>query len=222
MCIILTRTLIKMDTPTFELNKDEAEKLYNEYAELVTKREEEHLEILKKCYFHLKEGRKILNVFDVIEKAGVDDLHKEPTLAIANAAWHEVTFSKLRFKSGIFGNSRYGTRNNVPKDFIELPPNLFTDEWKNTDIAQKSGWFSPERQYIKTAIPLIPAILMPRGALSNYYILFEVTNWEEAIDRRKIGNDPFLLRRISENMFVILASWDVSPIEQAVLEGIKP
>jgi hypothetical protein len=207
-----------MDIPTIEVKKEDAEREYKEYSELVKQREEEHLEILKKCNWHLKEGRKLLNIFDVIKQGGVDILNKEPKLGIGRADWTNLIFSKYRFKTGIFADEKCsGTWSK--KEFIQLPPNYFDEEWAQRD--KEHSWFDPIRQYIKTSIPIIPAILTPNAELSNYYILFEIFSWDEMIDRRRVGNDPILLKRLSENMFVILASWEVSPLEQAVLEGLR-
>jgi hypothetical protein len=212
-----------MDIKTIEITKEEADKEYEEYSKLVKEREEEHLEILKKCAYHLKQGRKVINIFDAIQQGGVDETG-EPKLAIARADWGDVLFTKQRGRTGVFSTIAVkGTwQGNAPD--VRLPVGFFEKEWENINKddpdKMKWGWFTPTREVIKTAIPLVPAILMPKGELDNYYILFEVNQWQEVINRRNVGKDPLLLKRLSENMFVILATWDVSPLEQAVLEGL--
>ena len=38
-------------------------------------------------------------------------------------------------------------------------------------------------------------------------------------NKDQIIRDPYLLRRINENLFVVLASWDLTELERAVMEG---
>ena len=56
---------------------------------------------------------------------------------------------------------------------------------------------------------------MPTGKLDNYYILFEVVQWDDV----PVAADPYLLKRINANAFVVLAEWDVTVVEQAVMRG---
>lgn len=74
--------------------------------------------------------------------------------------------------------------------------------------------FTYTKRY-STLVPNIPPHLVPKGSLrtGKYYILWEVENWEE------VPKDPILLRRITRNLFAVLASWDLTPLEQAILRG---
>jgi hypothetical protein len=65
---------------------------------------------------------------------------------------------------------------------------------------------------IKALIPAIPAHLRPADDLANYHILWEA-KWEPTAPV-----DPLLLKRLTDNIYVILAQWDLTPIEQAILE----
>lgn len=205
-----------MEIESVDMTIEEAENAYKKYAELVKIREEKSLEILKQATYHLSQGRKVLNIFDSIKQGGVDG-NKEPKLAIGRADWGTVFFTKHRGKSGAFGSERVGS-NWGKVDSVRLPVNYFDDEW---DQIMHTWGSEPKRPTVKSPIPIIPGELMPEGKLKNYYILFEVGQWEEDLSRRRIGDDPLLLRRLSENMFVVLASWDVSPLEKAILEGLK-
>lgn len=204
-----------MDAENIEMSEEEAREAYEEYSRLVKDREEEHLEILKKCTYHLSQGRKVLNIYDVIKNGGVFE-NGEPKLAIARADWKQVVFTKHKGKSGVFSDEKTTRNWGVTKANINLPNNYFDDDWgMQTDSEGKVySWSSPVREAVQTATPIIPAVLTPQGKLNNYYILFEV------IGRRRVGADPLLLRRLSDNMFVVLATWDVSPLEQAVLDGL--
>jgi len=63
--------------------------------------------------------------------------------------------------------------------------------------------------------PHIPPALRPKINLKNFHILFEVQSWEE------YPVDPFLLRRIQGNLFLIIAEWELTPLEASLLEAMK-
>jgi hypothetical protein len=58
---------------------------------------------------------------------------------------------------------------------------------------------------------LPPSIKPSEASLKHYHILWEA-EWENAPPV-----DPYLLRRISANLFVVIASWDLTPLERAVM-----
>jgi hypothetical protein len=69
--------------------------------------------------------------------------------------------------------------------------------------------------------PLVPIHLRPKprqgnpqGALANYHILFEA-EWRPVPPK-----DPLLLRRVGQaDLWVVLAAWDLTEVERAVLAG---
>ena len=56
---------------------------------------------------------------------------------------------------------------------------------------------------------------MPDGDLSGYYILWEVRDWKDLPETK----DPLLLKRITENLFVILGAWELTDLEQSIISG---
>lgn len=63
-------------------------------------------------------------------------------------------------------------------------------------------------------VPLVPPRFRPAHALSNYFVLWEAT-WS-----RLAPKDPALLKDIGGGLYVVLAIWDLTPLEQAVL-GVR-
>lgn len=59
--------------------------------------------------------------------------------------------------------------------------------------------------------PSIPPQHRPSGNLADYHILYEA-EW-----RKVPPVDPFLLKRIDGPFFLVLAAWNLSPLEQAIL-----
>ena len=71
-----------------------------------------------------------------------------------------------------------------------------------------------DNKYHEAQTPIIPMRLMPEYNLMNYFILWEVEKWTK-FDMPK--PDPLLLKRITENLFVVLASWDLTELERMVI-----
>jgi hypothetical protein len=61
-------------------------------------------------------------------------------------------------------------------------------------------------------VPPIPPRFRPE-ALDDYFTLFEA-EWQPMPPV-----DPILLKRIGQTMFVIVAQWNLTAVERAVLEG---
>jgi hypothetical protein len=67
---------------------------------------------------------------------------------------------------------------------------------------------------LEAPVPLVPAKFLPKNLTDDYYTLWEVDVW-----KRVAPTDPYLLKRITNNIFVVLAGWDLTPLEKSVMEG---
>lgn len=210
-----------MKASTIEMKPEEAEVLYKEYAEQIKERgdkAEKYLKELKSTYFHLSQGRKVIDIFEVFKNSGVKE-NGDPFLGIARADLIKIFFHKQAMGAGLFADKQRwpGSASDV-----SLPSTTFPI-WKTREVPEDASEWDKnnpglDRQVLQVKVPLVPAHILPDGALDNYYILFEVPEWSE-VPVPPVGADPYLLKRINSNAFVILAEWDVTPIEQAILRG---
>lgn len=204
------------NTPTIGMPEAQAKELYQEYSKEIKKRgddAEKYLKELKSIYYHLSQGHKVIDIFEVFKKSSLKE-NGDTELAIARADLKNVFFHKQSMGAGTFSvaESKWG---GGAMD-VSLPSGTFP-EWKMIDAPTE---WNPtrkviEREVLQTKVPLIPAHIMPNGKLDNYYILFEVVEWNEV----PVAADPYLLKRINANCFVVLAEWDITPVEQAILRG---
>jgi len=65
-------------------------------------------------------------------------------------------------------------------------------------------------------IPIIPPRFRPKYDLKGYHLLWEAV-WHRTKTARA-PRDPALLKRIGGDLFAVLAIWDLTPLEMAVLE----
>jgi len=204
------------NAPVIEMTEAEAKVLYQEYADEIKERgdkAEKYLKELKQTYYHLSQGRKVIDIYEVFKTSGLKDTG-EPNLAIARADLKKVYFHKEAMGAGCF-SEKEGTWQ-TPADSVRLPSSTFAN-W--TTIPAPTEWDKErveiENPTLVSKVPLVPAHIMPSGTLDNYYILFEVTEWNTV----PVAADPYLLKRINANAFVVLAEWDITPIEQAIMRA---
>ena len=93
-----------MDVTTISMPKKEAEKAYGEYLAIVKTRKEGYVKDLKKVYHALKEGKKVIDIYDAFKDTGVNE-EGDPKLAIAIASEKSVFFFKEDSGAGIFSKS---------------------------------------------------------------------------------------------------------------------
>lgn len=174
--------------------------------------EAKHLKIAARAYFHMKQGRGVLDVFTAIKKAGLNK-QGEPRLAIAPSDSIKGFFEK-RYSDQY--EDKYYTRLN-PRDRwskvraqseVKLPAGTFASPWPREDGG-------PIRRFISSPTPTVPPKLLPPGHLSGYFTMWEVDEWTS-----EPPVDPILLKRISPNLFIVLGSWDTTPLERSILRGM--
>ena len=212
-----------MEIEKIQMPKEKAKEEWKAYNKSIKGRHDKYLEDMKKCMYQLSQGKALIDINKVMEKAGVTKNY-EPKLAIARADWKEAHFHKKDSGRGFFSRDAKSWFTKSDGD-IDLPPETFV-QWLRgkQDLKLTSGevhkidrseeWAIPKAQ-IKTKVPIVPVQLLPGGNLSEYYILWEAEKWEELPKQ----DDPLLLKRITENLFVILSAWEVTPLEQSIISG---
>ncbi len=166
------------------------------------------------AYRQLGMGRTVISLHKAMQGAGVDS-DGRPVLAVANATARWTWFI---WNAGDMHESR--------GDWIH-EASAFVSDWDPNPLgclgsmyrSTKTGTFRLPRDYfplclkddIRARVPLVPPAIRPKGCLENYVILWEA-NWEEA------PADPYLLRRVTHDLFVVLAQWDLTEVERTVLD----
>jgi len=199
--------IIEMDISSFSMKRKDARRLWKEYvAACKDNPKDKFLSDMKTVYGQLKSGRKIIDINKIFEASGVNEQF-EPKLAIALAP-NDTVFMEYQVSGSVVFRNRIGRSWKQSRDdivilniFPKLPP------------AQWEGNYS---QYMRrqSPVPVIPASVRPKGNLVNYYILWEVEKWENVPPK-----DPYLLRRLTPNMFVVVAGWNLTELERAVMKG---
>lgn len=162
---------------------------------------------LFEAYRAVAAGRRVLDINDVLQKAGVD-LQGRPKLAIcrADATWGHFYFNdrdnRGEYWFAVRDVNHWGRgAGQRPYATIGVPRDVFP-----TNLT---------RQFVGRArVPFIPPQHRPKHRLHNYHIL-----WEAEWDRQP-PVDPLLLKHLRGPFFAVLAAWDLTALEQGVMRGM--
>lgn len=202
-----------MELQTITQPQDQAEAAFKEYrAAFMAERNRIDGELMR-GYKALKEGKQLIRLADTIKAGGVDEQGR-PRLAIARADEEQTAFRRELNGSVAFSptiNWEWG-RNVVraADRRFEFPAGTLPE--KREDDEQP---FDRGANWVAT-LPIIPPRLRPPHSLSGYHVLWEA-EWHRP-RRTRAPYDPALLKHIGGDLYAVLAVWDLTPLEQAVLE----
>lgn len=194
-----------------EMEQKAAQEAWKEYRDATIKGGfvKEYYE-LKNLYRQLAKGRKIIDIRECIKQAGLN-LKNEPRLAIASLGYDKEIRVQRRMRAGQFAIMDFISSGRHWDKFSRIrfaPPYL--PEWKMPLTDQEKTLYDlPE---LTARIPIVPPRFMPKVKdLRPYFVLWEVKDWHAK------PKDPFLLKKIGENSFVVLGAWDLTPLERMFL-----
>lgn len=180
-------------------------------------RKEEIRRELMAVYGHLKHGKKIINIYESFRKAGLN-ADGDPRLAICRADAKQCYCLKIEDGSAIFSMERLDRWQRQPrKTYAEVKLPAGTFQWQPIDSTRPLGAYNIKNQAIQCPTPIIPAKILVeevRHRLRNYHVLWEVEAWKPVPPQ-----DPILLKRLTSNLFGVLATWELTPLERAIVRG---
>jgi hypothetical protein len=192
-----------MDLSTISMAKDQAEAAFKEYrGAFLAERNRIDGELMR-GYKALKEGKQLIRLTETIAAGGEDSLGR-PRLAISRADEREMQMVTWRSGMVQYEPAMGGVR--ARDRVFRLPdgtlPKDENREWKY--------WFA--------LVPIVPPRFRPpNSALTNFHVLWEA-EWYASAKTRRAPRDPALLRHLGGDLWVVLATWDLTELERAVLE----
>jgi hypothetical protein len=208
-----------MNVTTIEMDRDEA------LAKVAAWMQEKHADqavVREQCikgYEALAEGKRLIQLDAAIRGGGFYPAG-HPKLAVARADRREVF---MRWSAGR-QEIRFDTRQGTPYSPRGNPGTLV-----RTINAQRTSdiWHvvNGERKWLRdidgfAQVPLLPADCRPQtGQLRDWFILWEVERWYSTPDRVEPDRDPMLLEHVAGQLYAVLAEWDLTELERAVMAG---
>lgn len=206
------------------MDRTKAREKVAEYLKSVRERHISEDAAILQGYRALAKGHTVIDLSKCIRLGGVfqDGSPQQglPRIAIATASHQFVWVSRrndgsVSFLPGVI--SSWGPHRISPqrrKDVYRCPAGtLSTDVPRVYDTrTQRNPW---EGSY-RAMVPHTPPALRPAHSLDGYQILFEVEEWAPDPTAPR---DPALLKHIGGDLYAVLATWDLTPLEQSVLNG---
>lgn len=219
-----------MNLSTITMPKEEAEQAFAEYRdalraplrEKLAEAQQDYDELdraVMQGYKALAKGQQLLRLSeslrlggterrDVTERKWRDDRYVSvattvtlPKLAVCRADARRCSTRGVSREGGVIfraddreSNAKIN-RVDVPAESFDPPP---ASPW--------GFWYS-------ALVPSIPPPFRPPHKLSGYHVLWEA-EWD-----RGAPVDPALLKHLGGELYAVLAVWDLTPLEQAVLAG---
>ncbi len=222
---------MELSSGVIEMERNEARQALSEYRAAVREQaahrrgqaDRELIEIddaVMRGYRELGRGRRLIELSAVIAAGGVQEIvyndrrwsggqYRDleltalvPNLAVIRAdARHCFTRGVRDDGSVLFRADNPSSERKADK--VKLAEGTFPEEQR----ASMTSWGQA-----RAIVPQVPAPLRPNSHLRNYHVLWEA-EWEG------VPTDPALLKHLGGDLYALLAVWDLSPLERAVLAG---
>jgi hypothetical protein len=208
------RGACEMNVTPIAMNKADALKAFQAYqaavrADRTTTRTTWKTEdvALMQAYKHLAKGTTVLDLQSAMMQAGSRLFDgcpiPLPRLAIVPSDAPQC-FLELRRDGGArFGATRFAK---AKTNSVRFPGGTFPEVANDVVF-----WRVNEHA---TMTPIIPPQLRPKHDLANYRTLWEVEQWTQEPPK-----DPMLLKPLGGMLYAVLATWDLTEMERAVLRG---
>jgi len=180
-----------MKVEELSIDREKARETWRKYQEHVAYQKPYDAEIAA-IYKRLAQGKTVIRALESIRVAGINE-RGWPRLAIARA-------DETRIQCNM------NTGNTQAWEFTPgYPMRSKSRVLIVGDVPRREGWLR-----LQSDVPLIPVHIRPKRGLQNYHILFEA-------DWREYPIDPFLLRRFGGDAWLVVAAWELTSIERAVM-----
>jgi hypothetical protein len=189
-----------MQVQKLELDRARARELYQAYKKHVhwsTPIDDE----VRRAYQLIGQGRMVIKAIESIKLAGLK-LDTFPKLALCRAdATCCVAQMEQSGGCSFIANRASNWRHHPPRrSIVTMPGGSFRTRGSN------------EPWRATALLPTPPLNLRPKRGLANYHVLWEA-EWAKVVP-----HDPMLLRRIGRaDLWLVLASWDLTEVERAAL-----
>lgn len=193
-----------MQVQQIELDKNKARELYRAYKKHFHYSAPIDWEI-QRTYQLIAQGRVVIRAQQSVVDAGLGE-DGYPKLAISRADTETCYLHGWKNGRALFtwreDFSEWSHRSHW-RFYVDFPQGSFPE------INTSKGWGGRVAQ---STVPIIPIHLRPKRGLQNYHILYEA-EWGPTPPV-----DPLLLRRIGKgDMWLVVAAWDLTEVEQAAL-----
>lgn len=216
-----------MNISLIEQDRYEAQNLLMEYEEEMRRGHDEEMADVLVGLEAQAQGWPVLHLSNAITEGGQKYTNGLPNIAVARADQVQVTIREDRTSwyrrndrayednHSFWFDSWRGRQDEAPKDYRGLLCVGATVDW-GLRVGSWDRWTAD--------VPLIPPHVRRQAGgktgLRRHLVMWEVEEWRGA-GRPNAPADPFLLRPLGGEMYAVIAQWDLTELERAIVAGRK-
>lgn len=195
-----------MDVATITMSKEQARSKLVEYRRGLDRRRDGEWERAYIAYKQLAKGTPLVILSEAIANAP-RDAQGRPRLAISRADFTQTKYGRSigdtteRFMRW---TGQWSTPGRAPHDSVISVP-------LSPSAPRPSAYIEGY-----ALVPVVPPDVQRGHDLSNHFILWEVEQWADRPIGTQPDRDPYLLRRIADDFYAIVAAWDLTEVERAI------
>lgn len=206
-----------MDVATITIDPEVAREKIAACREFLRRSADAEVEAALAGYEELEENRALINLQETFRHHATFDDKGRPNLAIARAdraqvhvvrRWNDAT-GPIIFRSDSHRNWS-PLMNSTLTRVVRWWPTAEGYPSENED-----GW---------ALVPHVPAEVRIEATtrnLRNLFVLWEVEAWSDRRLGAEPDYDPFLLRHLLGDLYVIEGSWDLTELERAIMADLR-
>jgi hypothetical protein len=205
-----------MEAVTLVMPRQQARQAYLEYRRAVTVNRAPEDDALTKAYREIARGNPVVDLPATMRVAGIGaDFY--PKLAISRADRPKCRVECRPDGAASFSDAEWHRGRPPSSTRYGFPSGSFAG-WNERYSTEHNGWIRtgrPDRWKPEATalVPLVPAALRPKVALEHFAILWEAV-WTAVAPR-----DPMLLKPLGGPFYAVVAVWDLTELERAILRG---
>lgn len=228
-----------MELHTLEVDAEVARKAYLDYRRIVREHRTDEDEQMMRAYKAASKGQRLIRLPEALVAGGLTYSHpiavtwwdSSQKRNVANGRYMVSAFPKLavaradvqhvycrgveRDGSVTFDYNARGSAQRATRQRFDVRAATFARPAEH-EGRQIDEFTSATRKV--AMVPSIPPALRPPGrSLDGFHILWEA-EWKV---RPLPPGDPALLKHVGGDLYAVLAVWDLTPLEQAVLAGTR-
>lgn len=206
-----------MELEQIQMDPEQAQAAYEDYAAAVKLNRNSEDQAIAEGYKALMEGKRLIQLTPTLKAGGTTAIEVRQTWSREGFAMVTVprlaycrADAKIAWTQGVDRDG--GCTITADRRANELHSRNRADRFLIPDGTFEAGRTGPS---VRAIVPNIPPRLRPKRGLGLYTLLWEA-EWAQDPNAPE---DPALLRKLGGDLYIVLGTWDLTPLEQAVLSG---
>lgn len=174
---------------------------------------------MKRVYGHMHHGGKVIDIYSVFNSDQLKE-NGDLKIAICRANAKKCYLNKIESGAAIFSakpfpRNRWVSEPRKTYKDVWLPPGSI--DWKLRNPKGERRYWNILNREQNTLVPMIPPHILVeelKRSLGAYYILWEVEDWKQ-----EPPTDPILLKKLTSNLFGVMATWELTDLERAIIKA---